>query len=166
MDSSHAHDMDVTSISIECAGALDMIKTERWLGGLLDARGEDIMRMKGLLCCQTTTVTTSPIQSVANDGNDGNADIYSSVDNTGNDSGNDSGSSGVTSSSVTTVDVVGLQSVHMCYQGDVLRPLGADEEANSRIVFIGRNLRVPLGHIGGKIRYSVAVLGDGSHVWG
>ena len=140
MDSSHAHDMDVTSISIECAGALDMIKTERWLGGLLDARGEDIMRMKGLLCCQTTTVTTSPIQSGANDGNDGNAGIYSRVENTEKDSGDDSGSSGVTSSSVTTVDVVGLQSVHMCYQGDVLRPLGADEEANSRIVFIGRNL--------------------------
>ena len=80
MGSSHAHDMDVTSISIECAGALDMIKTERWLGGLLDARGEDIMRMKGLLCCQTTTVTTSPIQSVANDGNDGNAGIYSRVE--------------------------------------------------------------------------------------
>ena len=56
--------------------------------------------------------------------------------------GNDGGSSGVTSSSVTTVDVVGLQSVHMCYQGDVLRPLGGDEEANSRIVFIGRNLPV------------------------
>ena len=93
MDSSHAHDMDVTSISIECAGALDMIKTERWLGGLLDARGEDIMRMKGLLCCQTTTVTTSPIQSVANNGNNG---VYSRVDNTGNDSGNDSGSSGAT----------------------------------------------------------------------
>ena len=71
MDSSHAHDMDVTSISIECAGVLDMIQTELWLGGLLDARGEDIMRMKGLLCCQTTTVTTSPIQSVANDGNNG-----------------------------------------------------------------------------------------------
>lgn len=66
MDSSHAHDMDVTSISIKCAGVLDMIQTELWLGGLLDARGEDIMRMKGLLCCQTTTVTTSPIQSVAN----------------------------------------------------------------------------------------------------
>jgi hypothetical protein len=30
----------------------------------------------------------------------------------------------------------------MCYQGDVLRPLGADEEANSRSVFSGRNLPV------------------------
>jgi hypothetical protein len=79
---------------------------------------------------------------VANDGNDGNAGIYSRVENTEKDSGDDSGSSGVTSSSVTTVDVVGLQSVHMCYQGDVLRPLGDDEEANSRIVFIGRNLPV------------------------
>ena len=100
------------------------------------------MRMKGFPCCQTTTVTTSLIQSVASDGDEENDGIYSRVDNTGNDIGNDSGSSGATSSSVTTVDVVGLQSVHMCYQGDVLRPLGGDEEANSRIVFIGRNLPV------------------------
>ena len=100
------------------------------------------MRMKGLLCCQTTTVTTSLIQSVANDGDKGNDGIYSRVDNTGNDIGNDRGSPSFTPSIVMTMDVVGLQSVHMCYQGDVLRPLGGDEEANSRIVFIGRNLPV------------------------
>ena len=52
---------------------------------------------------------------------------------------------------VMTVDVVGLQSVHMCNQGGVMLPLGADEEANneeannSRIVFIGRNL--PAGSV-------------------
>jgi hypothetical protein len=109
------------------------------------------MRMKGLLCCQTTTVTTSLIQSVANDGDEGNDGIYSRVDNTGNDIGNDRGSPSFTPSIVMTVDVVGLQSVHMCNQGGVVLPLGADEEANneeannSRIVFIGRNL--PAGSV-------------------
>ena len=78
------------------------------------------MRMKGLPCCQKTTVTTSLIQSVANDGDKGNDGIYSRVDNTGNDIGNDRGSPSFTPSIVMTMDVVGLQSVHMCNQGGVM----------------------------------------------
>ena len=110
MDSSHAHDMDVTSISIECSGALNLIQTEQWLGGLPDARGEDIMRMKGLLCCQTTTVTTSPIQSVANDGNNGIYTVFIAEWTTLETTLEiDRGSPSFTPSIVMTMDVVGFR---------------------------------------------------------
>ncbi len=46
---SHHHDMDVASIGITETRALDPDATNAWLGYLLQSRGQDILRMKGVL---------------------------------------------------------------------------------------------------------------------
>ncbi len=48
-DHDHAHDDDVTSISLTSDAPLDLEKFEAWFGGLLQARGQDILRSKGIL---------------------------------------------------------------------------------------------------------------------
>jgi G3E family GTPase len=45
----HVHDDSVTSVSLTINGGLDLDKVNFWLGGLLEVRGEDIFRMKGVL---------------------------------------------------------------------------------------------------------------------
>jgi G3E family GTPase len=45
----HAHDDAVTSVSVEIAGDLDLDKVNYWLGGLLELKGEEIYRCKGVL---------------------------------------------------------------------------------------------------------------------
>jgi len=43
----HLHGID--SLSLTTPAVMDIDKLEAWLGGLLDAKGEDILRMKGLV---------------------------------------------------------------------------------------------------------------------
>ncbi|MDX2033782.1 MAG: GTP-binding protein [Blastocatellia bacterium] len=45
----HEHDDEVTSVGISIAGDLDDKKLNAWLGNLLQTRGTDIFRMKGVL---------------------------------------------------------------------------------------------------------------------
>lgn len=46
---SHHHDAEISSIGIEEARPLDARKVNDWLSWLLQAHGEDILRMKGVL---------------------------------------------------------------------------------------------------------------------
>ena len=46
---SHHHDQDIASIGITDTRPLDADATNAWLGYLLQARGQDILRMKGVL---------------------------------------------------------------------------------------------------------------------
>jgi G3E family GTPase len=48
-ESEHEHDSSVTSIGFEKAGDLDMDKLNAWISKLLQERGVDIYRMKGVL---------------------------------------------------------------------------------------------------------------------
>jgi G3E family GTPase len=45
----HEHDDEVTSVGINVAGDLDEKKLNAWLGNLLQTKGTDIFRMKGVL---------------------------------------------------------------------------------------------------------------------
>jgi G3E family GTPase len=46
---SHQHDAGITSVGISDARAVDMRKLEDWLSYLLQSRGQDIFRMKGVI---------------------------------------------------------------------------------------------------------------------
>lgn len=48
-DHDHAHDDDVTSVSFTTETPLDLEKFETWFGKLLQTRGQDILRSKGIL---------------------------------------------------------------------------------------------------------------------
>jgi len=48
----HEHDDTVQSVSLACEGDLDDAKLNRWLGVLLQTRGTDIFRMKGILAIE------------------------------------------------------------------------------------------------------------------
>ena len=48
----HKHDDLVSSISMQVEGQMDMEKLNQWLGLLVQYRGEDIYRMKGILAIQ------------------------------------------------------------------------------------------------------------------
>lgn len=45
----HHHDHEIHSVSLREAGAVDGGRLNRWLGGLLTSRGQDIFRMKGIV---------------------------------------------------------------------------------------------------------------------
>jgi G3E family GTPase len=45
----HEHDEDVTSVGISTPGELDGKKLQKWIGNLLQTKGTDIFRMKGVL---------------------------------------------------------------------------------------------------------------------
>jgi G3E family GTPase len=45
----HKHDESVTSVGITLSGDLDPKKLEKWIRELLQAKGPDIFRMKGVL---------------------------------------------------------------------------------------------------------------------
>ncbi|MCL7025666.1 hypothetical protein MKW94_016457 [Papaver nudicaule] len=45
----HVHDSAVTSVSIVCEGNLDLDEVDDWLDRLIDEKGEDLYRMKGIL---------------------------------------------------------------------------------------------------------------------
>ena len=48
-ENEHAHDESVSSVGIECEGALDLKRLNEWLTHLLRERGVDIFRSKGVL---------------------------------------------------------------------------------------------------------------------
>ena len=48
-DHDHEHDDDVTSLSFVSDKPLDMEKFQNWFGKLLQTKGQDIMRTKGIL---------------------------------------------------------------------------------------------------------------------
>lgn len=48
-DAGHTHDSEVTSVGIDTDGDLDQKKFNNWLGTLLQEKGTDIFRMKGIL---------------------------------------------------------------------------------------------------------------------
>ncbi|KAI3859765.1 hypothetical protein MKW92_023256 [Papaver armeniacum] len=45
----HVHDSAVTSVSIVCEGNLDLDEVDDWLERLIEEKGEDLYRMKGIL---------------------------------------------------------------------------------------------------------------------
>ncbi|KAI3844683.1 hypothetical protein MKW92_008257 [Papaver armeniacum] len=45
----HVHDSAVTSVSIVCEGNLDLDEVDDWLDRLIEEKGEDLYRMKGIL---------------------------------------------------------------------------------------------------------------------
>lgn len=45
----HVHDSTVTSVSIVCEGTLDLDELDDWLERLIEEKGEDLYRMKGVL---------------------------------------------------------------------------------------------------------------------
>merc|ERR1712060_930912 len=49
IDSEHQHDATVTSVGIEFDGALEMERLNAWLSRLLENKGVDIFRSKGVL---------------------------------------------------------------------------------------------------------------------
>ena len=49
MESEHEHDERVTSTSSKFEGALNVNKLERWIGDLMQNKGEDLFRYKGVL---------------------------------------------------------------------------------------------------------------------
>ena len=48
-DAAHQHDLTVTSVGIEVEGDLDLERLNEWLGNLLQTKGTDIFRSKGIL---------------------------------------------------------------------------------------------------------------------
>jgi len=51
-DGEHQHDDSVKSVSITKEGNLDMELLHEWIGGILQNKGVDIFRMKGVLCVE------------------------------------------------------------------------------------------------------------------
>jgi G3E family GTPase len=51
----HEHDEEVSSVGITVAGDLDINKLNAWLGNLLQTKGTDIFRMKGVLAIKGHT---------------------------------------------------------------------------------------------------------------
>jgi len=45
----HEHDAEVSSVGITLAGDLDIKKLNAWMSNLLQSKGQDIFRMKGVL---------------------------------------------------------------------------------------------------------------------
>jgi G3E family GTPase len=48
-DSTHEHDTSITSVAIRTVGALDGTELNRWLNQLVQARGRDLLRLKGIV---------------------------------------------------------------------------------------------------------------------
>lgn len=51
-DAEHEHDERVTSTSSRFEGALNVNKLERWIGDLMQSKGEDLFRYKGVLAVE------------------------------------------------------------------------------------------------------------------
>ena len=51
-DGEHQHDDSVKSVSIVEEGNLDMELLHEWIGDILQNKGADIYRMKGVLCVE------------------------------------------------------------------------------------------------------------------
>jgi G3E family GTPase len=51
-DHAHQHDPSLDSVSLRFEGAFERARLERWLGELLEARGDDIFRVKGIVALE------------------------------------------------------------------------------------------------------------------
>merc|ERR1712196_396780 len=91
-DGEHVHDNTVTSVSVSQKGDLDLDSIQKWISTLLQEKGADIFRMKGVL-----TIKNAEQRFV-------------------------------------------YQAVHMIFNGNFTEPWGPDEERESKLVFIGKNL--------------------------
>lgn len=49
LDEEHTHDPSLESVGVEFDGELDRERLDAWLVGLLDARGDDVYRVKGII---------------------------------------------------------------------------------------------------------------------
>lgn len=49
-DGEHQHDSSVTSVGIQAKGQLSFERVNAWLSGLMQEKGADIFRSKGVLC--------------------------------------------------------------------------------------------------------------------
>eukprot|EP00310_Coccolithus_braarudii_P023490 CAMPEP_0183338848 /NCGR_PEP_ID=MMETSP0164_2-20130417/5993_1 /TAXON_ID=221442 /ORGANISM="Coccolithus pelagicus ssp braarudi, Strain PLY182g" /LENGTH=412 /DNA_ID=CAMNT_0025508761 /DNA_START=37 /DNA_END=1275 /DNA_ORIENTATION=- len=91
-DGDHSHDSTVSSLSILQEGEVDLDLVQAWVGDLLQNKGADIYRMKGVLA-----IAESDKKFV-------------------------------------------YQAVHMIFDGNFDEEWAPDEERNSKLVFIGKNL--------------------------
>jgi len=48
-DSTHEHDADIACVSIREHGAIDVTRFNRWINELVQARGKDLLRVKGII---------------------------------------------------------------------------------------------------------------------
>lgn len=48
-DSTHEHDADIASVSIRERGAVDASQFNRWINGLVQSKGRDLLRTKGIV---------------------------------------------------------------------------------------------------------------------
>lgn len=48
-DSTHEHDRDITCISLRERGSIDVTRFNRWINELVQARGKDLFRVKGII---------------------------------------------------------------------------------------------------------------------
>jgi G3E family GTPase len=48
-DSTHEHDLDITCVSLRERGAIDVTRFNRWINELVQARGKDLLRVKGII---------------------------------------------------------------------------------------------------------------------
>jgi G3E family GTPase len=49
VDSTHEHDRDVACVSLRERGAIDVTQFNRWINALVQARGKDLLRVKGII---------------------------------------------------------------------------------------------------------------------
>ena len=54
-DDDHEHNEDVTSVSFEVEKPIDPEKFNAWIGVLLQEKGPDLLRTKGILATRTRT---------------------------------------------------------------------------------------------------------------
>jgi len=92
-DGEHTHDASVTSMSITQPGVLDLDLVQTWMSGLLQSKGADIFRMKGVL-----SIAHAETKFV-------------------------------------------YQGVHMIFNGDFTEAWSPEETRESKLVFIGKNLK-------------------------
>jgi G3E family GTPase len=48
-DSTHEHDADILSVSIRERGAIDATQFNRWINELVQSKGKDLLRTKGIV---------------------------------------------------------------------------------------------------------------------
>jgi G3E family GTPase len=49
LDSTHEHDLDIACASFREPGAIDVTRFSRWINALVQARGKDLLRVKGII---------------------------------------------------------------------------------------------------------------------
>ncbi len=49
LDSTHQHDLDIACVSLRERGTIDVTRFSRWINALVQARGKDLLRVKGII---------------------------------------------------------------------------------------------------------------------